>query len=72
MVYAFDPGFKAKIASRSWVQRMAPLWGKVKAAAGYVARVAFGTALIASVVLVWIAVTVLLSSRSDDNRWLWG
>lgn len=36
---------------------------------GYAARVAFGTALFASVALVWLAVVVLLtSSRDRDDR----
>lgn len=40
----------------------------VKAAAEYAARVAFGTALIASVLVVFLAITAIATSGKDDNR----
>jgi hypothetical protein len=65
----FDPGFVGKIRNRSWVQRLLPWWNRAKSAALYATRIAFGTALVVSVVLVWLAVAVLASSgRDNDNR----
>lgn len=67
--YVFDPGFVGKIRNRSWVQRLLPWWNRAKSAALYATRIAFGTALVVSVVLVWLAVAVLASSgRDNDNR----
>ncbi len=70
VVYAFDRAFRSRITSRSWMRRLAPLGRKLRDAGAYLVRVAFGTALVASVVLVWLAVTALLSSGrdSDDRR----
>jgi hypothetical protein len=67
VVYAFDRDFVGKIRQRSWLQRLRPLWKRVVNVGSYVARVAFGTALVVSALLVWLAVIAITSSR-DDNR----
>lgn len=49
--------------------KVEPLLDKVKAGAEYLIRVSFGTALIASIVIVYTTIIALISSRSDeDNR----
>ncbi|KAJ6799517.1 uncharacterized protein M6B38_207165 [Iris pallida] len=49
--------------------KVEPLLDKVKAGAEYLIRVSFGTALIASILLVYTTIIALISSRSDeDNR----
>ncbi|EFN52698.1 hypothetical protein CHLNCDRAFT_138698 [Chlorella variabilis] len=70
IVYAFAPGFEAAIASKSLLLRLEPVAAGFQAGLEYLLRVAFGTALIASVMLVFLAITVLMSSASsrDDNR----
>ncbi|KAI3430860.1 hypothetical protein D9Q98_009269 [Chlorella vulgaris] len=68
IVYVFSPGFQETITSKSLLLRVEPVVDGVKVGAEYVARVAFGTALIASVVIVFAAITVLANSGRDDNR----
>lgn len=68
MVYVFPRDLQTSILSKSLLFR---LRGALKVAAGvgeYVVRVAFGSALLTSIVLVWVAVTVLLSSNRDSDR----
>ncbi|KAG8648673.1 hypothetical protein MANES_08G025400v8 [Manihot esculenta] len=49
--------------------KVEPLIEKAKATAEYLIRVSFGTALIASIVIVYTTIIALLSSRSEeDNR----
>ncbi|KXZ54783.1 hypothetical protein GPECTOR_4g853 [Gonium pectorale] len=67
VVYGFAPDFRARLRNRSLLLRAAPLARRAAGAAAYLARVAFGTALIASVVLVWLAVLALLRGRDNDN-----
>lgn len=68
-MYAFDRGFVAKIRNKSWSQRLRPVFKKAVNVVNYLARVAFGTALVVSAVVVWLAVIAITSSR-DDNRWV--
>ncbi len=67
MIYAFSPSYRTTIRSRSLVQRIRPALTKVKRAAGYLSRLAFGGTLIVSVVLVLIAITVLMTSARSDR-----
>ncbi|GBF97383.1 hypothetical protein Rsub_11030 [Raphidocelis subcapitata] len=68
VVYSFDRGFKAKLRNRSALQRLRPVLKKAQAVGAYLVRVAFGGALIASVLVVWLAIAVLTSSRDGDRR----
>lgn len=69
VLYVFPRDYRAKLAGKSFRLKVEPLFDKTKAAAEYLVRVSFGTALIASIVVVFSAIVVLLSSRSDeDNR----
>lgn len=67
VVYGFDPDFRNKLRSRSLLIAAAPQLRRLVGVLLYITRVAFGTALIASVALVWLAITVLLNSRNDDR-----
>uniref|UniRef100_A0A5B7AIF2 Iron-sulfur cluster biosynthesis family protein n=1 Tax=Davidia involucrata TaxID=16924 RepID=A0A5B7AIF2_DAVIN len=69
VLYAFPKDYRSKLAAKSFRIKIEPLVEKAKSAAEYVVRVSFGTALIASIVLVYTTIIALLSSRSDeDNR----
>lgn len=68
VVYAFDRDFVSTIRRRSWVQRLRPLWKRVVKGANYLTRVAFGTALIVSALVVWLGVIALMSSGRDNDR----
>lgn len=68
VVYSFEPGFRSTLRNRSLLQRLRPLWKKAQAAGAYLVRVAFGSALIVSVMVVWLAIIALTSSR-DSDRW---
>ncbi len=67
LVYGFAPDFRSRLRSRSLLIAATPLLRRAAGVLSYLTRVVFGTALIASVVLVWLAITVLLSSRGDDR-----
>ena len=68
LVYAFAPDFRSRLRSRSLlVSTLLPLGRRLGGALSYLARVAFGTALVASVVVVWLAVMALLRGRGDDR-----
>ncbi|KAF8403293.1 hypothetical protein HHK36_011395 [Tetracentron sinense] len=69
VLYVFPRDYRSKLASKSFRMRIEPFVEKAKSAAEYLIRVSFGTALIASIVLVYTTIIALLSSRSDeDNR----
>lgn len=66
-VYVFPSNFAAIIQSRSFWLRIAPLINRIKETAGWLARVSFGAALVASVALVWITIIALMTASSQDN-----
>ncbi|KAJ0028584.1 hypothetical protein Pint_36012 [Pistacia integerrima] len=69
VLYVFPKDYRAKLAAKSFRIKVEPLVEKTKAGAEYLIRVSFGTALIASIVIVYTTIIALLSSRSDeDNR----
>jgi hypothetical protein len=68
VAYAFPEDFASRIARKSVLARSRPLLDKLRSSGAYLLRVTFGTALIASVLLVWTALTVLASGNRDDDR----
>lgn len=70
ILYVLPSNFKQVIAGKSWLLRAEPFLQKVRDASAYLVRVTFGTALITSVVLVWLTILAILSSsnRDDDRR----
>ena len=72
IVYALPRDFQASIRARSWLLRAQPALAKLAAAGQYLVRVTFGTALITSVLLVWVTIMAILtssqSSSNDDRR----
>jgi len=67
VVYVFSRNFENTIRAKSLWLRCQPALATIAAGAAYTVRVAFGTALIMSVVLVWAALITLMSSRSDSS-----
>ncbi|XP_052170668.1 uncharacterized protein At5g03900, chloroplastic [Diospyros lotus] len=69
ILYVFPKDYRSKLAAKSFRMKIEPFLEKAKSTAEYLVRVSFGTALIASIVIVYTAIIALLSSRSDeDNR----
>ncbi|KAK3043504.1 hypothetical protein RJ639_002083 [Escallonia herrerae] len=69
VLYVFPKGYRSKLAAKSFRIKIEPLIEKAKSGAEYLVRVSFGTALIASIVLVYTTIIAILSSKSDeDNR----
>ncbi|XP_044951037.1 uncharacterized protein At5g03900, chloroplastic isoform X6 [Hordeum vulgare subsp. vulgare] len=70
VLYVFPEDYRAKLAGKSFRMRVEPLVDKAKEAGAYVVRVSFGTALVASIVLVYATIIAILSSSSsdEDNR----
>ena len=64
------PNFRTALRAKSAVLRLAPAFDALAAASGAAVRVAFGAALIASVALVWAALTAAALAAEDgrDNR----
>lgn len=68
VLYVFPKDYRAKLAAKSFRIKVEPLFEKAKATTEYLVRVSFGTALIASIVLVYTTIIALLSSsRSEDD-----
>ncbi|KAK6944058.1 hypothetical protein RJ641_025160 [Dillenia turbinata] len=67
VLYVFPKDYRAKLAAKSFRIKIEPLFEKAKLAAEYLVRVSFGTALIASIVIVYTTIIALLSSRSDED-----
>lgn len=69
VLYVFPKDYRSKLAAKSFKMKIEPFVDKAKSVTEYVVRVSFGTALIASIVIVYTTIIALLSSRSDeDNR----
>ncbi|KAA8518575.1 hypothetical protein F0562_016049 [Nyssa sinensis] len=69
VLYVFPKDYRSKLTAKSFRIKIEPLVEKTKSAAEYLVRVSFGTALIASIVIVYTTIIALISSRSDeDNR----
>lgn len=68
VLYVFPRDYRAKLAAKSFRIKVEPLVEKAKATAEYLVRVSFGTALIASIVIVYTTIIALLSSsRSEED-----
>ncbi|KAL2649942.1 hypothetical protein R1flu_018070 [Riccia fluitans] len=70
VLYAFPKDYRSRLASKSLRLKAEPVLNKLQAAGGYLIRVSFGTALLASIVIVYSTILVLLSSgrSEEDNR----
>ncbi|DBA95928.1 TPA: hypothetical protein ACH3X1_001454 [Trebouxia sp. C0004] len=70
VLYVLPSNFKQIVAGKSWLLRAEPFFQKIRDASAYLVRVTFGTALITSVVLVWVTIVAILSSsgKDDDRR----
>ena len=66
--YVFPKSARGAISAKSFKMRVEPLASGAKSAASYLFRVAFGTSLVASVMIVYTAIFALLSAKSSDDR----
>ncbi|KAG8374126.1 hypothetical protein BUALT_Bualt11G0098500 [Buddleja alternifolia] len=68
VLYVFPKGYRSKLAAKSFRMKVEPLLEKGKMAAEYLVRVSFGTALIASIFLVYTTIiAILLGSGEEDG-----
>ncbi|CAN6244549.1 unnamed protein product [Urochloa humidicola] len=67
VLYVFPKEYRTKLAGKSFRMRVEPLVDKAKEVGAYLIRVSFGTALIASIVLVYTTIIAILSSSSDED-----
>lgn len=67
VLYVLPRGFRGAITAKSWQLRAEPAIKKAAGVANYLARVAFGTALVTSVAVVWITIIAILSSANNDR-----
>lgn len=68
VLYVLPANFRAILRSRSWLLRLEPALAAARSAGAYLVRVSFGTALIASVLLVALSVVALLTAASSSDR----
>ncbi|KAL6575000.1 hypothetical protein OROMI_012285 [Orobanche minor] len=69
VLYVFPTDYRKKLAAKSFRMKIEPMLEKGKEAAEYLVRVSFGTALIASIVLVYTTIiAIALSIRDSDDR----
>ncbi|KAL5170488.1 hypothetical protein HKD37_11G032189 [Glycine soja] len=70
VLYVFPKDYRSRLGAKSFRIKAEPFFEKAKAAGEYFIRVSFGTALIASIVIVYTTIIALVtSSRSEeDNR----
>nr|XP_043609838.1 uncharacterized protein At5g03900, chloroplastic-like [Erigeron canadensis] len=69
VLYVFPKDYRSKLAAKSFRIKAEPVIEKAKSGAEYLIRVSFGTALIASIVIVYTTIIAILSSSSEeDNR----
>ena len=70
ILYKFRKNFRSLIRSKSLAIRLEPAIEKTKSTAAWLVRIGFGTTLLASIVIVFAAILVVISSsRNDrDNR----
>lgn len=69
VLYVFPRDYRTKLAGKSLRLRFEPVLDRIKAVAEYLIRVSFGTALLASIAIVYTAIIAILSGRSEeDNR----
>ncbi|CAK7344055.1 unnamed protein product [Dovyalis caffra] len=62
VLYVFPKDYRSKLVAKSLRLKFEPVFEKGKAAAEYLIRVSFGTALIASIVIVYTTIIAILSS----------
>eukprot|EP00245_Coleochaete_scutata_P013752 TRINITY_DN569_c0_g1_i1.p1 TRINITY_DN569_c0_g1~~TRINITY_DN569_c0_g1_i1.p1 ORF type:complete len:569 (-),score=108.19 TRINITY_DN569_c0_g1_i1:162-1868(-) len=70
VLYGFPSNYRSNLTSKSLALKVEPVFAALKGAGAYLTRVAFGTALLTSILLVVSTIVILASSRSDerDNR----
>lgn len=68
LTYVFPKSTKAILSSKSFKMKMEPVMSGVKSLASYLFRVAFGTSLVASIMIVYTAIFALLSAQRSGDR----
>lgn len=68
VLYVLPQNFKAIIQGRSLLLKLEPALASAKSATGYAVRVSFGTALVASIVLVSLTIIAILTAASSSDR----
>jgi len=68
ILYEFPQNVRAALSSSSRARRVREFIQKLAPVISYIARVSFGIALVASVVIVFSAIAVISSSSSRDNE----
>jgi len=67
LLYVYPTAVRAQLAAKSWRLRYAPALAKARDAGLFAVRVAFGATLLASLAVVYTAITLLLSGRGEDR-----
>eukprot|EP00884_Botryococcus_braunii_P020460 jgi/Botrbrau1/7098/Bobra.0165s0120.2 len=67
VIYSLPRDFRSILRNKSLLLRLAPAFKTAQNIAGYITRVSFGTALVASVAVVWAAVFALLTTQQSDR-----
>ncbi len=72
LVYLFPKNLRGVLRSRSFKLRLQETWQKIWRVLFYIIRISFGTILIASIILIFLAIVAISiaasSNRDEDNR----
>lgn len=72
LVYLFPKNLRGVLRSRSFKLRLQETWQKIWRVLFYIIRISFGTILIASILLIFLAIVAITiaasSNRDEDNR----
>ncbi|XP_050379543.1 LOW QUALITY PROTEIN: uncharacterized protein LOC126796869 [Argentina anserina] len=68
VLYVFPEDYRARLVANSFILRVEPLLQMAKDVGEDLARVAFGTALISSIILVWTAIIVALLALASSGE----
>lgn len=67
IAYLFPNNFRDILRNKFWRLQLQEWWQKIWRILFYLIRISFGVVLVASILLIFVAIAILLSSNSDNN-----
>jgi hypothetical protein len=67
VVYVFPKNFRTILRNKFWRLRLKEWWEKIWSVLFYLIRISFGVILIASIVLIFVAIAIILIAISSSN-----
>ena len=67
IAYLFPKNFRDILRNKFWRLQLQEWWQKIWRILFYLIRISFGIVLVASIILIFVAITILLSANSDND-----